>query len=415
MRKTYLTTMLILNLTICLTMLACNSDSTSQSKDKVTVSNIDTTKEIYPFVYGVDEGGNRIEYSDDAKKGYKDINNKIVIKPIYQEAGNFSEGLAPVRKGNFWSFIKKDGASIVDFQYDTVLSFSKGVAYVKKSMKWGKIDKEGNVIVSFIYDYPYDFNDGLAPFKSGVKYGFLDSSLNKVLSPVYDNATRFYNGLACVEINNEWKWINRKGETIISVNKFGNDYIPVFNYDKYFGELIIYSEAKNNYLFLSRKGDIINSGIGRIDNYNYYYRKNNFNEGLVPFRNDKLDGFIDTLGNVKVVAKYSQVWSFNEGLAMVKSTDDKCGFIDKTGQLVIPLSFDQATSVNNGLIIAQKGNFWGALNIKGETVIPFIHSQYYPIINQPFYLFQLNDTSVQYNNEGIKLPALYYVGSTAHY
>ena len=80
--------------------------------------------------------------------------------------GDFSEGLAKVWIGDFYtgnySFINKKGKVVIKPKYDDVGDFSEGLAIVEKSNKWGFINKKGKEIVKPKYDKVVFFSEGLA-------------------------------------------------------------------------------------------------------------------------------------------------------------------------------------------------------------------------------------------------------------
>src|SRR6218665_591042 len=54
----------------------------------------------------------------DRKCGYIDQTGKIVIKPQFDGAGRFQEGLAPVKLGSPWGYIDKNGKMVINPQFD---------------------------------------------------------------------------------------------------------------------------------------------------------------------------------------------------------------------------------------------------------------------------------------------------------
>jgi hypothetical protein len=96
--------------------------------------------------------------------GYINKEGVFVIKPIYQEARDFTESLAAVKKNDKWGFVDTDGNVKVQFQFtNEPKSFSDGRAFVQgTNLKWGIIDTEGNIIVEPIYDEVFPFSDGVA-------------------------------------------------------------------------------------------------------------------------------------------------------------------------------------------------------------------------------------------------------------
>ena len=80
------------------------------------------------------------------KWGYIDKAGKIVINPQFDDAFDFSEGLAPVAIGDEWGYIDKGGKFVINPQFDGALVFSEGLAMVGIGDKFGYIDKAGNYI-----------------------------------------------------------------------------------------------------------------------------------------------------------------------------------------------------------------------------------------------------------------------------
>lgn len=109
--------------------------------------------------------------------GYIDTKGNEVIPCIYRgtEAGNyghdFCEGLAAVRseKGSY-GYINKEGEMVIKPQWDDVGDFSEGIASVYVSGKLNFIDKHGKYIAELSNKYIWDYNlDRTLPqFKNGV-------------------------------------------------------------------------------------------------------------------------------------------------------------------------------------------------------------------------------------------------------
>lgn len=71
---------------------------------------------------------------------------------------------------------------------------------------------------------------------------------------------------------------------------------------------------------------------------------------------------------VDVQYKYTEVYSFSEGLSLVVR-DGLYGFVDKTGVEVIPCQFNSASSFKEGLALVKKGASISYINKNGEEVI----------------------------------------------
>ena len=100
-------------------------------------------EELKKFYETSEEGeGQVIQYVYKGKKG------KIVIKPSYGQAFQFSDGLACVQDGKTYKygFINKKGKKVIKCTYDYALNFKNGLACVMKNGKSYMIDKKGKTI-----------------------------------------------------------------------------------------------------------------------------------------------------------------------------------------------------------------------------------------------------------------------------
>jgi len=59
------------------------------------------------------------------KWGFIDKAGKFVIPAQFENAGRFSEQLAPVSIGGRWGFIDKTGKVVIPAQFETVGAFAK--------------------------------------------------------------------------------------------------------------------------------------------------------------------------------------------------------------------------------------------------------------------------------------------------
>ena len=76
--------------------------------------------------------------------GYKDADGKIRIKPKYEDAYSFHEGLASVSKNGKRGYVDMKDNEVIPFTFDYAYSFRNGLAWVQADGKPGMIDKNGN-------------------------------------------------------------------------------------------------------------------------------------------------------------------------------------------------------------------------------------------------------------------------------
>jgi len=161
------------------------------------------------------EGLARVKVKGDPDKwGYIDKQGNYVIPPQFYSAGDFREGLAPVwmllHPGIKQGYIDPLGKWIIsDSKFINVREFSEGLAPVlvnigtekRGNFKWGYIDKEGKWVIPAQFNDVFPFSDGMAQVEvvkgfNKRKYGFIDRTGKTVVEPVYDRVNDFREGFA---------------------------------------------------------------------------------------------------------------------------------------------------------------------------------------------------------------------------
>lgn len=137
--------------------------------------------------------------------GYINTLGEEVIPLIYSGVGNFREGLAAVRIGN-WStgkcgFINRDGGVVVSFRYDKVMPFRNGIAKVKQGDEWFFIDLQENKLISLKgYSSSTYFYDGYAVVATYIKdelnyvqhkYGIIDQNGKEIVPCSFPASSAF--------------------------------------------------------------------------------------------------------------------------------------------------------------------------------------------------------------------------------
>jgi hypothetical protein len=151
------------------------------------------------------------------KDGFINGDGKIVIKPAFEKAYPFSDGLAAVQKAGVWGFIDADGRVVIEPRFVMVGLFSDGLARFRDKRftdPWGYIDRKGEWVLPPRYQHANDFSEGLAGVSLGEEgWGFIDRT-GKVVIPaksawVYEG---FRRGIVGVAFDGKLGYINTKGE-----------------------------------------------------------------------------------------------------------------------------------------------------------------------------------------------------------
>lgn len=238
-------------------------------------------------------------YQNDAW-GYIDATGRMLIKPRFDEAEFFSDGLARVKVDGTYKFISPKGDVVLTPNVAWVGPFSEGLAVAKPvdGEHFGYIDESGVFVIEPQFMEAYVFSDGLAAVSAGTKpgqaqpaYGYIDSRGSFVIDPQFWNARRFSGGLAPVLVGGfvfgKWGYVNREGQMVVKP-QFENA-LP-------------------------------------------------FSQGLAAVEIDDMSawGYIDPQGQVVIEPQFRQAHTFASGRAAVETSFSDTYYINRVGDRVFP-------------------------------------------------------------------------------
>jgi hypothetical protein len=283
------------------------------------------------FLYPIVEKG---------KWGYIDDTGKVAIQPQFDDAKNFSEGLARVKVGEKWGFIDQTGRLAVPPQFeigsnghenDASLDFHEGMAVIslKRAEKWGYVDQSGRIVIPPKYDSAHQFSEGLASVGNNYAHVFHNSSA------VYLGGLGYY--------------IDKSGR-IVDLPLTGGTFSEGLAIA---GEPLPPPATEGDLAHDQKFGYIDRTGHFKIAPR--FWAPEDFSEGLARVRAYDRDlwGYIDHKGTIIIRMQYEGAGDFSEGLARVKvPMYEKMGFINKSGRLVITPAFLAVGNFSGGLASA---------------------------------------------------------------
>ena len=132
-----------------------------------------------------------------------DRTDKLVIEPQFEDAEDFSEGLAPVKihgDETTWCPREESGSR-------------KGF-----TMKWGYVDKTGKLVIPAQYESVSPFSEGLAAINNCDEAFFIDKTGKKVVVGNFKYASSFVGGLSRVDVMTKdgllWGYIDKTGKMV---------------------------------------------------------------------------------------------------------------------------------------------------------------------------------------------------------
>jgi WG containing repeat len=102
----------------------------------------------------------RFLFSRDGKVGYIDKAGKIIIPARFDNAINFSEGLAAVEIDKKYGCIDVNGKIVIPPRFDYIDEFKNGLAEITLDrLEKGKIDKTGKIVTAPSLPKPTPLSD----------------------------------------------------------------------------------------------------------------------------------------------------------------------------------------------------------------------------------------------------------------
>jgi pimeloyl-ACP methyl ester carboxylesterase len=309
-----------------------------ESLEKTSLSKKDNEIFLYP-----------IEINE--KWGFINKKGKVVIKPKYDMASDFSEGLSVVKVGNLWGYIDNTDKFIIKPKFHIANNFHEGLAaagyekYSSGSLEEqliGYINKKGKFVIKpkDLGPYIYDFKDGIVAVQSSdSECTYIDKTGKLLLNPqkfgyfsLEDGVCiPFSEGLLAVEYSDgksyKYGYVNKNGKLVIKTEAYfpedfgSDDFIPIGPFNNGFAVVI----RGKKHIYIDKKGKTIKNPPIEI--------QKDFSEGLsCEYNNDKYI-YTDKNGKTGIKAIFDYAESFNHGLARVE-INHKSGYIDKTGKFV---------------------------------------------------------------------------------
>lgn len=102
---------------------------------------------------------------------------------VFGQTQTEPSGRYRIRVKGKYGFIDKTGKTVIKPQFDGAMYFSDGLAGVEIDGKMGFIDKTGKIVIQPQFDYCGDFREGLARIEIGGKVKYIDKSGKVVWQP----------------------------------------------------------------------------------------------------------------------------------------------------------------------------------------------------------------------------------------
>jgi len=265
----------------------------------------------------------------DLKRFKDDSEMEWLIKPAFEQARDFSEGLAPVKKNEKYGFIDTSGKFKIEPQFEAVGLFHEGLAPFYQGQKIGFIDKSGKIIVPAIFQRAVSINGNTIIGRDSGK------PARSARRPLRSLSDRYKSELFSGRSGNMGIYVIGKGWVTDQIFSF-----------RFF-------DKESFTLFWAQKTDEEKSGLMRLDGSWHtnqkYWGVSSLDEGLATFKvkqknGEVLTGAVNEKGELAIPAKFEWVGRWSGDFGVVGTRDYKTrkyGIINREGDLLGERYFDE--------------------------------------------------------------------------
>jgi hypothetical protein len=256
---------------------------------------------------------------------------------------------------------------IILFSLSIQISAQEYIIRVQKagSKRYSYINEKGEDLIKDDFFICTDFSEyGSTIIAHGVssEYLFMDKNGELIkneteLIPIVNEWSKevsgFSDGMVRTKINGKIGAINYQGVLTVPT-----EYKTL---SEFYGHHAIGFTGKS-YFIIKSNGEKIELEFEKIKGFKH------FSEGLAPICLKKNWGFVDTLGQMVIEAKFKSVGYFNGGIAWAKHLNGLVGYIDKTGAWVLEPNYATAMPYDekSGLARVKSNRGWGYVNLEKE-------------------------------------------------
>ena len=334
------------------------------------------------------------------KFGYINKIGQIKIAATFDDALPFNEGHALVELNEQWGLIDRNGEYIIPAKFEDLGELKNGLCYFQEADHYGYFDENGMIRLKANYSEAYDFEEGYAVVSKNDYYGVIDQFGTTFLPFKYDDIFHYQDNFYCASYKGYWGVISLESDTLIPfeydyIGKPNNGYTIVemddeFNFINEKGEEVydlwkeIYPEHRQLAMFKDGYSKIkFEDGFNLIDTSGAKLFKKEAEDlglysSLIAIKNNGLWGFQDVKGKMVIPFTFDYATSFSEGTAIIK-TNPFFGLINEEGEFLIGPYQEELKFVNDSLLIAKSVGKYGIIDVEGDTLLNYRYNKIEPI------------------------------------
>lgn len=304
------------------------------------------------------------------KDGFYGVVNqkgKYLIPPEYREIQNPEGNIFAVKdKKGLWGFLSPE-VKITDCRFDNFRFTGNHQIIAQEASRWGVINLKGETTIPFRYRYLNHLSGN--KFKAGKFNQWQIRTFNNEVSATFEFDSIVYVGANLYKfcLAGKYGLIDQNGKVITT--EFQNIF-----------ESNLASKYPKKEFAKAKPAVARNFRIPLEERFDTVYH---FSEGFAKFRSNKKYGFVDSLGNIRLVPQYNNARDFSEGMVAVMLIG-KWGFMDTNEKLIVQPYYDEVSDYKNGVTLVRKEQWYYFIDKQGrflynepfEKVIPTYSGNY---------------------------------------
>jgi hypothetical protein len=355
----------------------------------------------------------RFVISINGKKGFINNLGEIVIRPQFQDALEFSEGLCAVRIEGRYGFINTQGELRIPAIYDYATIFKEGTAVVYMDGKPRFITQDGRIAFNSNYQHISHFENGLAEVRTySGKTGILNRQGVLIIDTIYSQIDRSDDGFAVVygPDHREYETANQKENPQVSVIDISGKML--FPYGKFksiedYNEgyfLVNFSERKGGNIaidaIVNKQGEVLFS----LPNNEESWINGNVHDGIIRVSlpvNKRSSEYHDAYVNLTGHVVYSNNETFygtdfKDNVAFVGDKNFMYSIINRRGEVISKEKFgipccSFANPFENGRAVVEfNDDTWGVIDTTARVLLKTTYKHIHPehLIDGQYLFFQ---------------------------
>lgn len=138
-----------------------------------------------------------VPFQNGLKWGFKDLAGNTSIKPVYDMASPFKNGISVVVKDGKAGLLAASGDYILEPVYDSIEPRDDLAMYLfRENGKTGMLSYSGEMLSPALFDEVGELSEGLFPALKENCWGFYNGRMQEVIPSIYTSAKKFRYGVA---------------------------------------------------------------------------------------------------------------------------------------------------------------------------------------------------------------------------